>query len=116
MVGDDGPMAARRVLVPVPDHDFDVTEVSVPSRLLTDAGHEVVFATQHGAVPTGDPKLIDGVIFGQLGADPEPKAFYAQLLDDPAFRAPLVWGDVDVTSFDGLLLPGGHAPGMRQYL
>lgn len=105
-----------RVLVPLPDRDFDVTEVSVPWRLLTDAGHEVVFATQEGAVPAGDPKLLTGVIFGQLGADDEPKALYAQLLDDPAFRAPKAWGTVDVADFDGLVLPGGHAPGMRQYL
>ncbi len=105
-----------RVLVPLPDRDFDVTEVSVPWRLLTDAGHEVVFATQEGAVPAGDPKLLTGVIFGQLGADEEPKALYAQLLDDPAFRAPHAWGRVDVAGFDGLVLPGGHAPGMRQYL
>jgi len=109
-------MAARRVLVPLPDRDFDITEVSVPWRALTEAGHEVVFATQQGAVPAGDPKLVDGVIFGQLGADPQPKAFYAELLGDPAFNAPLTWGDLDMTGFDGLLLPGGHAPGMRQYL
>ena len=105
-----------RVLVPIPDQDFDVTEVSVPWRCLTDAGVEVVFATQRGAVAAGDPKLLDGVIFGQLGADPEPKARYAELLEDPAFRSPVPWGEVDVASFDGLLLPGGHAPGMRQYL
>ena len=109
-------MPARRVLVPLPDHDFDVTEVSVPWRTLTAAGHEVVFATQHGAVPAGDPKLLDGVIFGQLGADPEPKALYREMLDDPAFNRPLEWGALDVTGFDGLVLPGGHAPGMRQYL
>lgn len=105
-----------RVLIPLPDQDFDVTEVSVPWKLLRDGGHEVVFATQAGAVPAGDPKLLTGVIFGQLGADPEPKSLYAQLLEDPAFRSPLVWGTVDVTEFDGLVLPGGHAPGMRQYL
>ncbi|XES01194.1 hypothetical protein HEP87_62550 [Streptomyces sp. S1D4-11] len=36
-----------RVLMPVPDRDFDVTEVAVPWRILTDAGHEVVLATEH---------------------------------------------------------------------
>lgn len=105
-----------RVLVPLPDHDFDITEVAVPWRLLSDAGHDVVFATQAGRVPAGDPKLLDGVIFGQLGADDEPKAFYRDLLGDPAFTEPLSWREVDVASFDALLLPGGHAPGMRQYL
>lgn len=105
-----------KVLVPLPDRDFDITEVAVPWRLLTDAGHEVTFATRSGMVAAGDPRLIDGVIFGQLGADPEPISFYRQLLDAPAFRSPASWVDLDVAGFDGLLLPGGHAPGMRQYL
>jgi putative intracellular protease/amidase len=35
-----------RVLVVLPDRDFDVTEVAVPWRLLFDAGHDVVFATE----------------------------------------------------------------------
>lgn len=105
-----------RVLIPIPDRDFDITEVAVPWRLLTDAGHDVTFATRTGAVAAGDPRLVDGVVFGQLGADPEPKRFYRQLLEAPAFRAPASWLDLDVTGFDGLLLPGGHAPGMRQYL
>lgn len=106
-----------RVLVPLPDRDFDVTEVSVPWRVLTDAGHDVVFATERGGnVPAADPRLLDGVILGQLGADPEPKRFYRELEHDKAFRSPIGWSEVDVTDYDGLLLPGGHAPGMRQYL
>lgn len=105
-----------KVLIPLPDRDFDITEVAVPWRLLTDAGHDVTFATRSGTVAAGDPRLVDGVIFGQLGADPEPVRFYRQLLDAPAFGAPASWVDLDVTGFDGLILPGGHAPGMRQYL
>jgi putative intracellular protease/amidase len=99
-----------RVLVPLPDTDFDVTEVAVPWKLLTEAGHEVVFATEHGAVPTADPLLLTGVVFGKLGAEPEPIAFYREI----GF-APVTWASTD-TSYDALLLPGGHAPGMRQYL
>jgi putative intracellular protease/amidase len=105
-----------RVLVPLPDRDFDVTEVAVPWRLLTEAGHEVVFATEAGVRPACDPLLLTGVVFGQLGADPEPQAFYAELERDPGFRSPLTWTALRVDDFDGLLLPGGHAPGMKQYL
>ena len=104
------------VLVPLPDTDFDVTEVAVPWRLLTDAGHEVVFATQSGAAPAADQRLLDGVLFGKLGAEPEPISFYRSLEEAPAFRSPLVWGSLEPGEYDALLLPGGHAPGMRQYL
>jgi len=106
-----------RVLLPLPDQDFDVTEVAVPWRVLTDAGHEVVFATERGGTaPQADPLLLSGVVFGKLGAEAEPKAFYREMLDSPAYRAPLAWGSVVPEEFDGLVLPGGHAPGMRQYL
>ncbi len=104
------------VLLPLPDNDFDVTEVAVPWRLLTRAGHSVAFATETGAVAAADQRLLDGVLFGQLGAEDEPKAFYAELLGDPAYRAPMAWADIDPSAVDGLLLPGGHAPRMRQYL
>lgn len=106
-----------RVLIPLPDRDFDVTEVAVPWRLLTRAGHRVEFCTENGgAAPAADPLLLSGVLFGQLGAEPEPCAFYRELEADPAFRAPHAWDAIEFGDFDGLLLPGGHAPGMRQYL
>lgn len=41
-------MALARILVPLPDRDFDVTEVSVPWRLWTRRGFDVVFATEGG--------------------------------------------------------------------
>jgi len=111
---DDGLM---RVLIPVPDRDFDVTEVAVPWRVLRDAGHQVVFATeQAGTLPAADPRLLSGVLFGQLGAAAEAKKYYAELTQAAEFSATQAWAGVEVAAFDGLLLPGGHAPGMRQYL
>lgn len=107
---------SARVIVPLPDRDFDITEVSVPWRLLTRAGIEVVFATERGTIPTGDPLLLTGVVFGQLGAEREAKTFYRELVLTPGFQKPLSYDDVDPASFDGMLLAGGHAKGMRQYL
>jgi hypothetical protein len=78
-----------RILVPLPDRDFDVTEVAVPWKLVTGAGHQVVFATEEGAKPAADPRILDGVVFGQLGAHDEPKAFYRELETDAAFTAPI---------------------------
>lgn len=104
------------VLFPLPDRDFDLTEVAVPWKLLVEAGHEVVFATEAGAPPACDPLLITGVVFGKLGARPEPIAFYRELEQAAAFRAPRRWSECEVAAFDALFLAGGHAPGMRQYL
>jgi len=106
-----------RVLIPLPDRDFDTTEVAVPWHYITAAGHEVVFATEHGgSAPQCDPKLLNGVLFGRLGAEPEPIAMYGSMAGAPEYRRPVRWSEVAPLSFDGLVLPGGHAPGMRQYL
>jgi putative intracellular protease/amidase len=110
-------MVAMKVLIPLPDTDFDTTEVAVPWRLLTQAGHAVTFATESGTeAPRCDPRLLAGVLFGQLGAEPEPIDFYRQLSGSPEFRHPISWRGLDPSAYDGLVLPGGHAPGMRQYL
>ena len=106
-----------RVVMPLPDRDFDVTEVAVPWRVLTTAGHEVVFASERaGASLAADPRLLTGVLFGRLGAEPEPQQFYRQMLDAARFRAPVGWADLQPDEYEGMILPGGHAPGMRQYL
>jgi putative intracellular protease/amidase len=103
--------------MPLPDRDFDVTEVAVPWRVLTTAGHDVVFASERaGASLAADPRLLTGVIFGRLGAEPEPQQFYRQMLDAARFRAPIGWSDMRPEDYDGMILAGGHAPGMRQYL
>lgn len=105
-----------RVLVILPDRDFDVTEVAVPWFMLRRRGHDVVFATEHGTVASADPLLLTGVLCGQLGADMLPKQMYFDMENDPAFLKPITWSSIVPEAFDGLILPGGHAPGMRQYL
>jgi putative intracellular protease/amidase len=106
-----------RVLIPLPDRDFDVTEVAVPWRKLCDAGHEVVFATEEaGTLPCADPLLLTGVVFGRLGAEPEPKRFYDEMSRSGEFNKAIGWREIEPEAFDGLMLPGGHASGMRQYL
>jgi putative intracellular protease/amidase len=106
-----------RIWIPLPDVDFDVTEVAVPWKVLTRAGHEVAFVTEKGgSAAAADPLLLTGVLFGKLGAETEPRARYAEMIASPEFRAPLSWLGLDVTRFDALMLPGGHAPGMKQYL
>ena len=94
-----------------------MTEVAVPWRLLTKSGHQVVFCTEKGgSPPEADPLLLTGVLFGRLGAEKEPRAFYREMALSEEFRCPTSWNSLDFRDHDGLLLPGGHASGMRQYL
>jgi putative intracellular protease/amidase len=104
------------VWFPLPSVDFDTTEIAVPWHVLTRAGHRVVFSTPTGAPGACDPLLLTGVLFGQLGAEPEPKALYAAMCASPEFRAPTPWDALDPTAMDACWLGGGHAPGMREYL
>jgi putative intracellular protease/amidase len=109
-------MGSVTVLIPLPDEDFDVTEVAVPWKLLVEAGHRVLFATEAGATPACDPLLLTGVVFGKLGARPDAIACYRELETATEFVSPARWADVDLATVDALILPGGHAPGMKQYL
>ena len=105
-----------KILIPLPNKDFDLTEVSVPWRIFKSKGYEVVFATEDGKQAETDPLLITGVIFGQLGAKPEAIQIYRALQKAPEFTHPIKYSAVNVSDFELLHLPGGHAKGMRQYL
>ncbi len=105
-----------RILMPLASGDFDTTEVAVPWSTLARAGHEVVFATEDGQPGRCDPRLLTGVIFGRLGARPDAVAIYKNLESDPKFTNPIRYADVRLEDYAGIVLHGGHAPGMRQYL
>jgi protease I len=108
------------ILMPVPAQDFDPTETAVPWKILAACGHQVVFATPDGRPGTADPRVLTGKGFGPLAAvlraDANGRAAYAEMAASPAFQAPLRWADLQGADFQALLLPGGHAPGMRPYI
>lgn len=108
------------ILMPLPETDFDPTESGVPWRVLTERGHKVLFATPEGVPATPDFRMLDGDGLGILGtflcADRNGRTAYEAMAQCPEFQAPLRWQDVQPESFDALLLPGGHAPGMRPYI
>lgn len=109
-----------RILFPLPTLGFDPTESSVPWKTLTDAGHEVVFATPDGRPSAADPRILSGRGFGPfrpwLRARPHARELYTQMEASEAFRHPLPYADLDPDQFDGVLLTGGHAEDMKSYL
>lgn len=101
----------RSVLIVLPNKDFDVTEVSVPWRLLTNDGVTVHFCTGHGHPGECDPLLLSGVIFGKLGAAEEAKKFYDEMVKSEEFQKPKKYTEADFMDYNAVLFPGGHAQG-----
>jgi protease I len=108
------------VLVPLPSADFDPTEAAVPWAALTERGHEVVFATPDGRTGKADQRMLTGNGLGiwsrLLMADANGRRAYEQLTTSQAFLKPVPYSEARNGNFQGLLLPGGHAPGMKTYL
>jgi putative intracellular protease/amidase len=108
------------VLVPIPDHDFDPTETGVPWRTLRQRSHRVVFATPKGKIAHADPRMVTGKglgIFAPLmKADRNGQSAYAQMRECEEFRHPIAYHNLGQENLDGIILPGGHAQGMREYL
>lgn len=108
------------VLMPLPHHDFDPTESGVPWRVLDSRGHRVVFATPDGQPAQADARMLTGEGLGPakpaLMADANGREAYAAMSHCEAFAKPLRHDQIDPSQYDALLLPGGHAPRMREYL
>ena len=108
------------ILMPIPNADFDPTESAVPWRVLTDAGYQVVFATPDGEVGRADERMLTGKGLGiwsrLLRAREDAREHYEEMVEASAFQDPLSFDDLTTREFDGLILPGGHAPAMRPYL
>jgi putative intracellular protease/amidase len=121
------------VLIPIPDRDFDPTEVAVSWRVLTRNGHRVFFATESGAPGVADDIMVTGrgldvwsripalsaapVVGLMLRANKDGRDAYARMLQSEEYRHPITWAQAALDGVDALLLPGGHrARGMRSYI
>src|SRR2546421_5015320 len=100
---------AKRVIIPLPDRDFDTTEVSIPWKHFVEAGLDVTFSTETGEMGQTDPRLLTGVIFWRVGAKPDAIAAYRELEKIEAFRHPIPYENIDNPEDDLLVLPCGHA-------
>jgi len=109
-----------KILIPLPRFDFDPTEVAIPWALVTKAGHEVRFSTPDGKPGEADPRMTTGEGLGilkrPLMADQLALKAYRDLVNDPAFHEPASYAELAPDDIDGMILPGGHAPGMKEYL
>jgi len=110
----------KKVIIPIPQEGFDPTEVAIPWKMISSAGHQVFFASPEGRPANADSKMITGDGLGVfkpfLIANKNGRQAYEMLQENDNFKNPLPYGDLTPKDFDALVLPGGHAPGMKQYL
>jgi putative intracellular protease/amidase len=121
------------VLLPIPDLDFDPTEVAVSWLVLTHDGHRVIFATESGTPARADDIMLTGrgldvwsavpvmkrvaVVGRILRANADARRAYSQMLQSAEYQHPIAWRNATLDGIDALLLPGGHrARGMRSYI
>lgn len=108
------------VLIPLAAKDFDPTEAGVPWKVLTARGHTVRFATPDGLPGQADERMLTGNGLGiaksALIADINGRRAYGEMVASRAFQQPQRYANLRSQDFDALVLPGGHAPGMKQYL
>ena len=125
-------MKKKRIVIPIPNHDFDPTELSVPWLIAHNAGHDIEFATIDGDRGYADPIMVTGKgldpwgwvpginnlkLMGlSLRADRFGRAAYKRVQQDHNFLHPKRFEEVSALDYDGIILPGGHAPGMKSYL
>jgi len=110
----------KTVLFPLPTTDFDPTEVAVPWKMLESAGVKTVFATPNGHRPSADPIMLSGrglgLLKSALMAQPIARKAYSALLQTEGFQKPRSYAEISSGAYDGVILAGGHASGMKPYL
>jgi putative intracellular protease/amidase len=124
--------AVLPVIMPLPERDFDPTEAAVTWKILHDAGYQVEFATPHGTAACADTMMLSGegldpwgwipvlknvrLIGLVLRANSLGRAAYDAMLLSPNFQNPVAYQDLLPKNYSAMILPGGHAGGIRPYL
>jgi putative intracellular protease/amidase len=104
------------ILMPLPDHDFDPTEASIPWQHCTQQAWKVVISTETGNVPAADANKLKGPLPGLLSAGAQAQQAYQQMLADPLYQHPISYAQINPSDYTALILPGGDGLRMRQYL
>lgn len=121
----------RRIIIPLADYGFDPSETAIPWQILTQKGHEVIFATPLGKPARADARMISGegldpwgfipllkklrVVGLILRANSDARNAHDAMLRDPNFQNPIPFADLKVEDYDGMVLPGGHDKALRPY-
>ena len=113
-------MVKKKILIPIPTYGFDPTEVAIPWLMLTKNNFEIVFATPNGSSAKADNLMLKGENLGiwkkVLQARKDAVIAYHQMAQSNEFINPISYSAIIESDFDGILLPGGHDKGVKEYL
>jgi putative intracellular protease/amidase len=106
-----------RVLFATSDYDYDPSELAIPWIQLRKMGLEIGYATPSGDNGGADPRMLTGAGLGILKpilmARGDAVSMYHQLSEELDFKRPQTVGRIAPDEYDAIILPGGHAPGIR---
>ncbi|MDF1665791.1 MAG: type 1 glutamine amidotransferase domain-containing protein [Planctomycetota bacterium] len=108
-----------KIVMPLSDQGSDPTEVAIPWQELTRKGHEIVFVTPEGRSACLDERMLTGAGLGPwrfLRARADARDAHTALVKTGAFQKPQKYSELENMECDAVILPGGHAPGMKTYL
>src|SRR5271169_604538 len=104
------------VLIPIPDRDFDPTEVAISWQVLRANGHRVVFATESGTPGVGDDIMVTGrgldfwsalpvlgtipIVGLMLRANKNGRSAYADMLRSAEYQHPVSWAQASLDGVD----------------
>lgn len=108
------------ILMPIPNHDFDPSETAIPWKILTSKGFSVEFATPDGKPGEADKIMLTGKGLGLwkrvLMAREDALLAYSEMTRSNSFNNPKTYDSINPSDYEGIILPGGHASRMKDYL
>ncbi|MCB9233332.1 MAG: DJ-1/PfpI family protein [Bacteroidia bacterium] len=110
----------KKILLPIPSYGFDPSEVALPWKILSQKGFAVTFATPEGKAAVGDRLMLTGERLGiwkpVLKTRKDAVLAYQEMQRSAEFQQPISYAQAKEADFDGLILPGGHDKGVKEYL
>jgi putative intracellular protease/amidase len=108
------------ILMPIPHNDFDPTETAIPWKILTSKGFKIEFATPDSKPGEADKIMLTGKGLGVwkkvLMAREDALLAYGEMIKSNSFCNPKSYNNLKPSDYEGLILPGGHAKRMKDYL
>jgi putative intracellular protease/amidase len=113
------PITNKKVIIPLPERDFDLTQTAVLWKILKANGIKVEFASEAGekAVVNPDhlrkPDIINVSMFYPAF---EPRRYFMEMEKDSSFLQPIPYAEIKAEEYTGMVLIAGNTLTVKHYL